>query len=216
LFKIVEDGFVRVKAEDVKRYYLNGEFYDWVTQPKQFEKIFHSKREKAAVMLIERYCKGSIALDIGCGTGLITRHLRSNLIIGLDINKWNLKRAKMHFKQIEAVVGDAENLPIRSKSINIILYTETLEHIPNPRDAISEAVRVLAPKGKIIGSVPCKNPVWKFRKVLLTTCPVSEPFHRSYSVKMLKQLLGGLKIIDIFKAAFFTTVFFIAENSEVI
>lgn len=201
-----------INALSVKKYYVLGEFYDWVTQPRRLEKIFHRKREKTTVMLVEKYFKGSVILDIGCGTGLITRHLNSDQVVGLDINRWNLKKAKEHANQIDVILADAENLPIKSTSITNVLCTETLEHVPSPENAVNEAFRVLMPKGKIVCSMPSKNPVWSMRKLLLTSCPVTEPFHHSYNVKMVEELLGQFHVIHVFSGILFTSIFAIATK----
>jgi len=80
----------------VKRYYIDVERYDWVIDPKYPEKLFHVWREHEIAKWINRYGQGAAALDLGCGTGLITRHLKNTLIVALDINQWAAKRAKRH------------------------------------------------------------------------------------------------------------------------
>jgi SAM-dependent methyltransferase len=52
------------------------------------------------------------------------------------------------------VVGDAMTLPIRPASVDGVLMSEVLEHLPSPTDALAEARRVLRPGGLICGSVP--------------------------------------------------------------
>ena len=207
-----------LKANKIKEYYIKGEFYDWVTKPKGFERIFHKLREKVTLGLIKNYCHASKVLDVGCGTGLLTRHIKGEIVLGLDINNWNLKRTREHAPKTEVILGDAESLPIRLESIDIIVCTEVLEHLLHPEEVLSEMVRVLRPRGKIIGSVPSKNPIWGFRKYLTSTCLVAEPFHRNYSLKELLTLLqtsGKLKIIDIglSKLVLGLTLFFIVEKS---
>ncbi len=80
-------------ARNVKRYYVAGEFYDWVTDPRALEQIFHWGRSTVAKRLIRRLGRSQFALDIGCGTGLITRFIESSQVVGTDINRWNLVRA---------------------------------------------------------------------------------------------------------------------------
>ena len=52
------------------------------------------------------------------------------------------------------VAGDAQALPLRTGSVNGVVISEVLEHVPNPKQAISEIHRVLRPGGGLVGSVP--------------------------------------------------------------
>jgi len=197
--------------DDIKKYYITGEQYDWIVHPRGLEMIFHRLRERATVKLIKRYGRCSIVLDAGCGTGLITRHL-DGTVIGVDINSWNLTRAQQHAPQACYIMADLENLPLSNETIDLVVCTETLEHLSNPERTISEFTRILRPTGKLIGSVPHRHPVWSFRKLLLTTCPVSEPFHHHYTASQVKLMLADLKIEYLSRSIFRMSVFFVAEK----
>jgi hypothetical protein len=45
---------------EIKKYYINGEEYDWTTEPKRFERIFHDRREVEIVRLIEKHSRNTI------------------------------------------------------------------------------------------------------------------------------------------------------------
>jgi len=62
-----------------------------------------------AKRLIQRLGRSKFALDIGCGTGLITRYIRSSRIVGIDINRWNLDRASRQIPEAEFVQCDIED-----------------------------------------------------------------------------------------------------------
>lgn len=209
-----------MKGEDlnemkVKRYYIDIERYDWVTDPKRLSKVYHNQREKETVKLIKKYSSGARILDIGCGTGLITRHLDGELIVALDINRWAIERAKLRSPGGEFIVGDAENLSLRPDIFDAVICTQTLEHLPRPENAVKEIFRVLKPGGLFIGSIPSKNPIWKFRKYLSTTSPVSEePFHHSYLSSELKLLLSDFRIIQTMQIAFWLVLAFVAQKPQ--
>ena len=57
------------------------------------------------------------------------------------------------------VTADAAALPLASASADGVVLCEVLEHLPEPRRAIEEALRVLRPGGVLCGSVPFLFPV---------------------------------------------------------
>jgi SAM-dependent methyltransferase len=52
------------------------------------------------------------------------------------------------------VVGDARGMPLADASMDVVLCTQVLEHIPDPIAAIGEIRRVLKPGGTLLLSVP--------------------------------------------------------------
>jgi ubiquinone/menaquinone biosynthesis C-methylase UbiE len=187
---------------NVKDYYVQGEHYDWVSDPKWLEKIFHHKREKDTVQIIKKYSVNSNVLDVGCGTGMITRNLKGN-VLGLDINDWNLDRARVNAPNARFMLGDCESMDdIPSCSKDLVVFTETLEHLPNPHRALDEVRRILAFGGIAVITVPSQSLVWKFRKYLTTTHPHSEPFHRNISKGDLLKLLADFKVLEIRKIVY--------------
>jgi ubiquinone/menaquinone biosynthesis C-methylase UbiE len=174
----------------VKRYYVAGEFYDWVTDPRALERIFHWGRSTVAKRLIRRLGRSQLALDIGCGTGLITRFIRSSQIVGVDINRWNLDKAKKRIPHADFVQCDVEHLPFRNGLADLAVCTEVVEHLYAPSRALREISRVMRPNAIFIGSVPSSNPLWRFRNLLSVTHPQSEPFHNNFSKAQLKALLS--------------------------
>jgi SAM-dependent methyltransferase len=52
------------------------------------------------------------------------------------------------------VVGDARRMPLADASMDVVLITQVLEHIPEPIAVIAEIRRVLKPGGTLLLSVP--------------------------------------------------------------
>lgn len=175
----------------VKSYYLYEERYDWLKDPRRFEKVYHRLRRRLYIRKLKKFLTDRLVLDAGCGTGLITIHL-SSTTVALDINPWNLEKLRKRLKHASIVQADLEYLPFRDKCFSLITCTEVLEHLTSPETVVKEFNRVLEDGGALVGTVPSINPIWRFRKFFLTTCPVNEPFHRNYTVNQLK------KILDIF------------------
>jgi len=195
-------GIVPSPILDVKDYYIKGEHYDWVSDPRWLEKVFHRKREKDTVKIIQKYGKNCNVLDVGCGTGLITRNLHGN-VVGLDINDWNLSRAMINAPNAKFVLGDCEDLSrFQPDSMDLVVFTETLEHIPNPKKALDEIKRVLKVGGLAVITVPSQSLIWHFRKYLTTTHPHNEPFHRNFSKQSLLEALKDFRVLEFGKIAY--------------
>lgn len=58
------------------------------------------------------------------------------------------------FPSLLGVVGNIQELPVASDSLEAVVSADVIEHIPNPNQAISEIKRVLKPGGKAIIVVP--------------------------------------------------------------
>lgn len=76
----------------------------------------------------------------------------------LEINKAGaltpiLKKLRKH-RLIEYPTYDMLDLDIQSGSFDLILHSDTLEHVPNPERGLSECHRVLRAKGVCIFTVP--------------------------------------------------------------
>jgi len=197
----------------VKRYYIDVERYDWVIDPKYPEKLFHVWREHEIAKWINRYGQGAAALDLGCGTGLITRHLKNTLIVALDINQWAVAKAKSYSTNVvQCVAGDAEHLPLACDIFDVVVCTDVLEHLPSPERALGQIFRVMKPGAILIGEVPSKHVVWKYRTHLTSTCPISEPFHHNYSISELKVMLSAFKMIKLCRGSFGLELVFVAQK----
>jgi SAM-dependent methyltransferase/4-amino-4-deoxy-L-arabinose transferase-like glycosyltransferase len=172
-----------------KKFYLEEEDYDLVevTDSMRLESLFHRGRSRLVRRLLARHGRAPY-VDAGCGTGLMLRHLPAGAI-GVDINPRLLPRARRNAPQAAIVHGDLEQLPLRPGSVNTIVMTEVLEHFPNPDDVLRHMTALLAPGGKLIGSVPSQSPIWNLR--FLSGSPAGEPFHKNYSRDGLRELLSS-------------------------
>lgn len=199
---------------EVKRYYLRIEDYDWVDVVEHFkgvESFFHRNRRRVIINLIKLFFEGVPIVDAGCGTGLILQYLPTKSI-GIDINPRSLERAREHVPQAMLIQGDLENMPIRDGVFPTIICTETLEHLPFPRKALDHLFRILKPRGVLIGSVPHRTFLWRFR-ILSSTCPHAEPLHNEYKIGEVIDLLRAFRVILIrYSILRLNIVFVVAKN----
>ncbi len=184
--------------EYVKDFYRKIEYYDWnaITDGRRGpESLLHRSRENAMRRLVREHGRGERYLDVGCGTGLILRHLPPGAV-GIDLNPRHLERAARYAPQARVQPGDAEHLRFPDNSFSTVVCTEVLEHLVLPQRALSEIFRVLEPGGMLIGSTPRRSLVWRFR-FLSSTHYHNEPFHNEFTSRELRNLLMDFELAEL-------------------
>jgi len=100
-----------------------------------------------------------VTLDVGCGGGGDLLKLPV-ISIGLDLSVTQILRAaELAKKEKRAetkffIVGDAQHLPIKSSPIDVVVCSEVIEHLPNPKYCLNEISRVLKENGLLFLSSP--------------------------------------------------------------
>ena len=104
---------------------------------------------------------GGIVLDVGCGPASITASLAratgpSGLVLGVDLSEAMLARAVRAETgpQIGFLHADAQRLPLRDATVDVVVSMAVLQLIPDPVAALSEMARVLRPGGRLAVLVP--------------------------------------------------------------
>lgn len=98
--------------------------------------------------------KDKTILDLGCGDGKYSRKMKldSNVVFGLDIEEKAVSVAKDICSA--ALMADAQFLPFRDSSFDIILMSDIIEHVGDDKATMSEAYRCLNKNGYIIIFAP--------------------------------------------------------------
>ena len=111
--------------------------------------LIHKLMWEELSIVIPRYAAGTL-LDVGCGNrpyrALAAPHVRS--YVGLDFP------AATSSPPDADVHADALALPVATESVDTVLCSELLEHLPLPLDALGEMHRVLRPGGHVILTTP--------------------------------------------------------------
>lgn len=200
-------------TEFVKDFYRKIEDYDWNDVTDHFrglESFFHKAREKQVVKLIQKHGHDQRYVDIGCGTGLILRHLPAGSV-GMDINPRHVAKAKKYAPSAEVVLGDAENMPLPDQSFTTAICTEVIEHLVHPQKALAEINRILQPGGVVIGSTPALSPIWRLR-FLSSTHYHNEPFHNEFTRPELTTLFQPWEIMVLKTRHFGANFFFVLQK----
>ena len=104
---------------------------------------------------------GGSLLEVACGTGIVTRHLRDRLppgvkIVATDLNEAMIKFAAQKFRpdeNIEWKPADALELPFADESFDAVICQFGLMFFPDKQQGVNEAHRVLKPNGQYMFSV---------------------------------------------------------------
>lgn len=89
-------------------------------------------------------------LDFGCGTGPYQALLTSATeYIGLEYDSPENRR----YKRAD-IYYDGQTIPLDDASIDSVLSTQTLEHVPNPEQIVTEWARILRPGGQLLLTMP--------------------------------------------------------------
>jgi ArsR family transcriptional regulator len=102
---------------------------------------------------------GNTVLDLGSGAGIdcflaAKKVGEAGKVIGVDMTEEMVARARENVKKqginnIEFVLGDIENLPIKDSSIDVIISNCVINLAPDKDKTFKEAYRVLKPAGRM-------------------------------------------------------------------
>ncbi len=117
--------------------------------------IFFSDSLREKAIKTSGIQKGQIAADIGAGTGFISEGLLEAgvSVIAVDQSENMLEEMKTKFSgtpHIEYRIGDGEQLPIPTASVDHVFANMYLHHSEHPFLAIKEMVRILKPGGMVV------------------------------------------------------------------
>jgi len=98
---------------------------------------------------------GMCVLDVACGPGYVSAGLRDVGAVptGIDFSENMIAIARMMFRDISFLKGDAQDLPFEDGSFDGVLNNFGLLHVSDPAKACAEACRVLKPHGRFGFSV---------------------------------------------------------------
>jgi ubiquinone/menaquinone biosynthesis C-methylase UbiE len=127
-------------------------------------------------------------LDLGCGEGLLTvALLDAKVVVGADVSPVALRRARARLpaavELVELTPGEA--LPFADGEFELVLCSETIEHVQDVQRLLSEVRRVLRPGGRLAVTTPAH------RLVMRTPDPLS-PHLRFFTRRSLRGLLSEM------------------------
>jgi len=136
--------------------------------------------------------QNKIVLDVSCGIGYGSSYLAeagSKLMVGADLSLDAIKHAKEDYslKNLAFVCCDAQNLPFKNNSFDVIVSMETIEHLTRPAAFLSNVRHVLKNDGFFLCSTPNRVVV----SPPLTTKPLDRFHVREFYARDFYETLNG-------------------------
>ena len=107
---------------------------------------------------------GRRVLEIGCGRGSLTRWMmaqadRPATLLAADFSGTAVAKAKTASAEaghppVAWAISDIQAIGIRDATFDTVISCETIEHVPDPRQALRELARVLKPGGRLLLTTP--------------------------------------------------------------
>ena len=153
--------------------------------------LFHLDRYRFAC----EYTEDKVVLDCAAGTGygadLIFHLGRAAEVFGLEVDAQACEYAKTTYgaDKVHYQTGSILNIPFEDEKFDVFTSFETIEHIENEEQQLSEVKRVLKKGGLYILSTPND---WQSN--------VHNPFHvRTYTYESLTKSIGKeFKILNVY------------------
>ena len=104
-----------------------------------------------------RVAAGQRVLDVGCGPGALTtelvRRLRADLVAAVDPSETFVAAARERHPGVDVRLGSAEQLPFADQTFDGALAQLVVHFMADPREGLSEMVRVVRPGGVVAACV---------------------------------------------------------------
>lgn len=150
-------------------------------------------------LFASHFVNNKLVLDIGCATGYGSNLLKekgAKKVVGIDISTKALEIARKRYQHLglEFHKMDAQTLPFRSNSFDIVTSFEVIEHLPRHEEFVADCRRVLRNNGLFLCSTPNKAVVSPGNDRTYR----SHHFHEFYSAELERLLSNHFKQVRLF------------------
>jgi 2-polyprenyl-3-methyl-5-hydroxy-6-metoxy-1,4-benzoquinol methylase len=169
--------------------------YHWqqISRNPHVRRAFVVGRYQNLITLVRRFgggCAGKHLLDVGCGDGALSWlfSLTGAQVTGVDVLPLALTLARRATAARSAAVqwlgADACTLPFKDDVFDLVVSSDTVEHLAAPWDLLREMARVLKPQGWAVISTPIR----------LTSLPLDAMHVQEWFAEDFEALVGSVMI----------------------
>lgn len=140
-----------------------------------------------------------LIVDVACGVGFdaieLAKQFAKTSFIGVDLSQKFLDLAERRADGLPNLSfrrGDAESLPLESDEADAARVDRSLQHMSNPRAAISEMRRIIRPGGRIVATEPDWGSFILYNGELETSSRIANEFRGSIRNPHIGRELGAL------------------------
>jgi SAM-dependent methyltransferase len=135
-------------------------------------------------------------LDVACGTGFLTRHLRGD-VVGLDQSERMLSVARKQAPGARFVHGDALELPFEDGEFDRVFTSYFYCHLEEEeRERFLAEARRVAPELVVVASLPgIDDPLERYEERILDDGSRWTVFKRVFTGEQLAAELGGGEVL---------------------
>lgn len=132
------------------------EYFDEVASSwDEMREGFFSDAAREKALSIARAQPGTVAADIGAGSGYMTEALieQGLRVIAVDQSEAMLDEMRSRLSDptnVDYRVGQAASLPLADGTVDYVFANMYLHHVESPSVAIAEVARILRPSGRLV------------------------------------------------------------------
>ena len=150
-------------------------------------------------LMPNHFVADAVALDIGCGTGKLTRELKAQVprLIALDFAPGMLRHARTHHGDVlhEFVCADADALPFSCDSLDLIFSNFVLQWSACLPRLLQQLALLLKPEGWLLFSLPVAGTLQELRESWRSADQLGQHVNEFFSAAAVQQALDEAGLI---------------------
>lgn len=152
---------------EFSKYVTDGAYHWDATSASLLQHVAFTAGRYEAVLRQSVPWPGSRVLDIACGDARLAAGVAlagTHMVLGLDLSRTGMQAGLRRWAREQPrtvdrarmVQGDGLYLPLADEAFDVVIASEVIEHVEDPRRLLCEAVRPLKRNGTLIITTPCR------------------------------------------------------------